>query len=100
MEKAIDNFDWFDEVYTNRINENEEQIKTAFYESLDTYGNPDAVNIEKMFFGNPEKINKTTKKIDLETELSSDLEADLEAQLNAETSSKNTKRPKSKVNIV
>lgn len=41
-----------------------------------------------------------SKKIDVDTEFNSETEAELEAQLNAEISSKNTKRPKNKVNIV
>jgi len=92
MQKAFDNFDWFDEVYTNRINENEEQIKTAFYESLDTYGNPNAVNIEKMFFGNSENTKNTNTKIISETETNSETEA--------ETSSITTKKKKSIVKVI
>lgn len=86
MEKAFDNFDWFDEVYTNRINENEEQIKSAFYESLDTYGNPNAVNIEKMFFGNSENTKNANYKIISKSETNS--------ETNAETSSITTKKEK------
>lgn len=92
MEKAFDNFDWFDEVYTNRINENEEQIKTAFYESLDTYGNPNAVNIEKMFFGDSEN---TKTKIISKSESSSENE---EEKFNTENNS--TKKKKGIVKVV
>jgi hypothetical protein len=51
MEKAFDNFDWFDEYYTNRINENEEQIKTAFQDTLYDIGYPQEFCITKYVAG-------------------------------------------------
>ena len=51
MQKAFDNFDWFDEYYTNRIKENEEEIKTALYDTLYDIGFPQDFCISKIVAG-------------------------------------------------
>ncbi len=48
MEKTLKDFDWFKEYYEKRINDNEEEIKTSFIDSLDSYGNPNTFNFDKI----------------------------------------------------
>lgn len=60
MQKAFDNFDWFDEYYTNRIKENEEQSKTALYDTLYDIGIPQDFCISKYIAGDIEFENNDT----------------------------------------
>ena len=91
MEKTIDNFDWFDEYYTNRINENDEQIKTSLYDSLYDLGVKSEFCISKYIMGN----------IDLNDENQTDVQAnkiivEKEDTIDTETPIKKTKKSKSK----
>jgi restriction endonuclease S subunit len=48
MEQTLSNLDKLDEELNKMIHQNEDNIKTAFLNSLDDYGNPNGFNIDKL----------------------------------------------------
>jgi len=72
MEETINMIDFLQKACDDRIINVNDNIKTAFMNSLDSYGNPNAFNLDKLIFDNEmpleekekeKEINKADKKI-------------------------------------
>ena len=48
MDETLNNFDELDEGFNNMLQEIEKNVKTAFLNSLDDFGNPNGFNIDKL----------------------------------------------------
>ena len=48
MEETINKIDYLRQNYIKTIKDVDDNIKTAFMNSLDSYGNPDSFNLEKI----------------------------------------------------
>jgi type I restriction-modification system DNA methylase subunit/restriction endonuclease S subunit len=63
MEQTLSNLDKLDEELNKMIHQNEDNIKTAFLNSLDDYGNPNGFNIDKLIdLDTNEEIKEVPKK--------------------------------------
>ena len=63
MEQTLSNLDKLDEELNKMIQQNEDNIKTAFFNSLDDYGNPNGFNIDKLIdLDTNEEIKEVPKK--------------------------------------
>ena len=63
MEQTLSNLDKLDEELNKMIQQNEDNIKTAFLNSLDDYGNPNGFNIDKLIdLDTNEEIKEVPKK--------------------------------------
>ena len=66
MQLAINNFDALEELWNKLIDDNDKESKTAFMNKLDSYGNPNSFNLDK--------IIQDDDSINIENELENDLE--------------------------
>jgi hypothetical protein len=55
MEQTLSNLDKLDEEFNKMIQQNEDNIQTAFLNSLDDYGNPNSFNIDKLIQSDSEE---------------------------------------------
>ena len=62
MEQTISNLDKLDEELNKMIQQNEDNIQTAFLNSLDDYGNPNSFNIDKLIQSDSEEEIKEVLK--------------------------------------
>jgi restriction endonuclease S subunit len=62
MEQTLSNLDKLDEELNKMIQQNEDNIKTAFLNSLDDYGNPNSFNIDKLIQSDSEEEIKEVPK--------------------------------------
>jgi type I restriction-modification system DNA methylase subunit len=67
MEQTLSNLDKLDEELNKMIQQNDDNIKTAFLNSLDDYGNPDSFNIDKLIQLDPEEDIKSVPKTKTKT---------------------------------
>ena len=61
MEQTLSNLDKLDEELNKMIQQNEDNIQTAFLNSLDDYGNPNSFNIDKLIQSDSEEEIKKNK---------------------------------------
>jgi type I restriction-modification system DNA methylase subunit len=70
MEQTLNNLDKLDEELNKMIQQNEDNIQTAFLNSLDDYGNPNSFNIDKSIQSDlEEEIKEVPKKIKIRQNL-------------------------------
>lgn len=62
MEQTLSNLDKLDEELNKMIQQNEDNIQTAFLNSLDDYGNPNSFNIDKLIQSDSEEEIKEVPK--------------------------------------
>ena len=62
MEQTLSNLDKLDEEVNKMIQQNDDNIKTAFLNSLDDYGNPNSFNIDKLIQSDSEEEIKEVPK--------------------------------------
>ena len=62
MEQTLSNLDKLDEELNKMIQQNDDNIKTAFLNSLDDYGNPNSFNIDKLIQSDSEEEIKEVPK--------------------------------------
>jgi hypothetical protein len=59
METPFNNFDKMDEGLKYLLEENEKYNKTAFLNALDSYGNPNSFNLDKLVLDKSDKSDKS-----------------------------------------